>query len=373
MRCHRLTALLALPALAVVPGVQAADPFLSPPGVAQVGMSGAGVAGPGGVASVWHNPATLVDGDTRVAVEWHQGSDRSSSGDLSRQPRGWLLGASFVNRDKWYGTVATGIAFYTPHTKKQWVAEVPQGNTAFGRTNITTQVIGLPYAIEFDDLGLSLGVVGELYSVDASGTDLRVKRRDGEVREVAVDDDQNVGISGALGFRYELVAEAGRTLDLGGVWRAPALAGGEVGVDSSRAALLAPEKPGGWDLGLHGTLALEDERVLGATLQYAVTDWGDSGTMGRLTLGGSYQRPFGETLLFRGGEATFRGGITRFSASEAEGWMDWPEGTSLAVGLGIAFDSAVTFDFSLVRRSEERSAFSDQSGTFVGLGVGVPF
>lgn len=352
---------------------QAADPFLSPPGVAEAGTGGAMTAGPGSLASIWHNPATLVDGDTRFDLEWQTASDRTRGGRLSRGAHSWFVGASFVNRDKWYGTVATGIAAYTPHTKKQWVAEVGQGDSAFGRTNVTTQVIGIPYAVEFDSIGLALGAVGELVAVDASGTEIRVKDAAGEISEADVDDDQNIGFSGALGIRYIFYENGPVRLDVAGVRRARASEGASIDVDSGTAALLAPDKPAGWDAGLRWRYDLGEQRSIAVKLHYGSTDWDAAGKMRRDTAGLTYRRPFGDTTAFRSGVMSLRAGYSRFRPNEAEAWMDWPRGRALSAGVGFDFDQAVSIDVYLERRLEERNAFRDQRKTFGGFNIGIPF
>ena len=364
---------LAFAVLAGSSAAQAADPFLSPPGVAEAGTGGASVAGPGSLASVWHNPATLVDADTRVDFEWQMAANRTRGGRLSRRPNAWFVGASFVNRDKWYGTVATGIAAYTPHTKKQWVAEVGEGDSAFGRTNVTTQVIGIPYAVEFDSIGLALGAVGELIAVDASGTEIRVKDTAGEIDEADVDDEQNIGFSGALGIRYIFYESGPVRLDVAGVRRARATSGASIDVDSGTAALLAPDKPAGWNAGLRWRYDLGDERSIAVKLHYGSTDWDDAGKMRRDAVGLAFRRPFGDTTAFRSGVMTLRAGYSRFRPNEAEAWMDWPRGQALSAGIGLDFEQSLNIDVFLERRLEERNEFRDQNKTFGGFSIGIPF
>jgi hypothetical protein len=364
---------LILTALAGSSGVQAADPFLSAPGVAEAGVGGATVAGAGSLASVWHNPATLVDGDTQFVFEWQTAADRTRDGRLSRGANSWFAGASFVNRDKWYGTVATGIAAYTPHTMKQWVAEVGEGDTAFGRTNVTTQAIGVPYAVEFDRIGLAIGAVGELIAVDASGTEIRVKDAAGEISEAEVDDEQNIGFSGALGLRYRMYHEGSTRVDLAGVRRMRASGGASVDVDSGTAALLAPDKPAGWDVGLRWHRDLADQRSIAVSLHYGSTDWDDAGDMRRDAVGLTYRRPFGDSAVLRSGVMSLRAGFSRYRPDEAEAWMDWPRGRALSAGIGFDFDQTLSVDLVLQRRFEERARFNDQHKTFGGFNISLPF
>jgi|GEM_PF-4664555 len=353
--------------------VQAADPFLSPPGVAGAGTGGAMVAGPGSLASVWHNPATLVDGDTEFVFEWQTAADRTRGGRLSRGANSWFAGASFVNRDKWYGTVATGIAAYTPHTQKYWTAEVGEGNSAFGRTNVTTQAIGIPYAVEFDRIGLALGAVGELIAVDASGTEIRVKDSAGEISEADVDDDQNIGFSGALGIRYIFYEEGPVRVDVAGVRRARASDGASIDVDSGTAARLAPDKPAGWDAGLRWRYDMGEQRSIAIKMHYGSTHWDDAGKMRRDGFGFTFRRPFGDTTALRSGMMSLRAGYSRFRPDEAKPWMDWPRGRALSAGIGFDFDQSLTLDVFLERRKEERNQFRDQHKTFGGVSIGIPF
>lgn len=352
-------------------GAWAADPFLSPPGVRERGIAGASAAGPGSVASVWHNPATLVDAGTRVDFEWQSAPDRDRNGALKTGSNTWLLGASFVNTAKWYGTAATGVAAYTPHTKKLWIAPSGEPDSAFGRANVTTQVVGVPYAVEFDDLGLALGAVGELVAVDPSGSDIRIEDASGNVSTAVFTDEQTIGFSGAIGFRYRLYDNGPSGIDLGGVWRLGATGGASVDVESGTTALLLPDKPGGYDLGLRWRLALSDSRQISTHLQYAITDWGSAGDIARQAVGISLRTPFESMGALRAGHRILSLGYARATPDESASWMDWPDATTVSTAVAFVFSNDTHVDFTLEQRSEERDRFSDDSAVFFGIGFGI--
>lgn len=361
-------------ALVLAPGsAAAADPFLSPPGVAERGLAGAAAAGPGSLASAWHNPATLVDARTRVTGEWQAAPDRARDGNLEASGNAWLVGASYVNRNKWYGTAAIGFASYTPHTKKLWVERSGEADSAFGRSNLTTQVIGVPYAVELEDSGLALGVVGEIVAVDPSGSELRVEDASGSLTEATVPSDRQVGYSGAFGARYRLHDEATTRVDIGGVVRLRATSGASVEVEPAEAALLMPDKPGGLDLGVRWRRELNDDRELAAHVQYGSTDWGSAGDMRRDALAVSFRSPFDAWGAFEAGERVLRLGYGRFRPKPAESWIDWPEGYVLAGGASFFFHTGTRVDLVLERRREERDRFDDQTSWFGGLAVGLAY
>lgn len=354
-----------------ISGARAADPFLSPPGVQERGLAGASVAGPGSVASVWHNPATLVDAGTRLDFEWQSAPDRARDGGLDTDSNSWLLGASFVNTDKWYGSAAIGIAAYTPHTKKFWVEPSGEPDSAFGRSNVTTQVLGVPYAVEFEELGLALGAVGELVAVDPSGSDIRIEGASGDVTTATFTDEQTTGFSGAMGFRYQVYDTGSSTIDLGGVWRVGATGGASVDVESGTAALLLPDKPGGYDLGLRWRLELSESRQFSTHVQYADTDWDSAGDIARQAIGVSLRTPFESLGPLRAGHRIISLGYSRATPDEAEPWMDWPEATAVSAAIAFVFSNDTHFDVMLEQRSEERDRFDDESSVFLGLGFGV--
>ena len=368
-----LIPLILITSTGLVPAAQAADPFLSAPGVAERGMGGAMAAGPGSLASVWHNPATLVDGDTRVDIEWQGVPDRRDDGTLRSGSNAWFIGASWVNRDKWYGTVATGVAAYTPHNMKLWSEQPGEANSAFGRSNITTQVVGVPYAVEFDEFGLALGAVGEIVAVDPSGSDVRIQRDDGDITEADFDDDQHFGVSGALGARWRVHDDGPNRVDLGAVYRAEASAGASLDLDSGIAQRLMPDKPGGWDLGLRWRHRLNDARSLSLQFHYGSTNWRNAGHMRRDGIGFEYRAPFDATTAFRSGERALRVGISRARPHEDRDWMDWPRATALSGGIGFDFTESVHIDLVAELRSEARSEVDDDDSWFTGLNVGFPF
>jgi hypothetical protein len=349
------------------------DPFLSPPGVAERGLAGAAVAGPGSLASVWHNPATLVDADTEATIEWQAAANRARDGDLGRGSNAWLLGAAFVNRDKWYGTAAIGAAAYTPHTKKIWVAQAGGASSAFGRANMTTQVIGVPYALEFSETGLAVGVVGEVVAVDPSGTDLRVQDAAGNVSEADFPGARQVGYSGALGLRQRVHDEGRDRVDVGAAYRFRATAGAGVDVDTRDAARLLPDKPGGYDLGVRWARDIGDGRTLAGHLQLGSTDWGVAGDMRRRAVAISLETPFEAWGVFRPGERVLRAGYARFRPDEAESWQDWPKGAALTGGISFRFDDGTRLDGVLERRVEERDEFAEQRAWFLGLAFSFPW
>ncbi len=367
----RLSGIAAL-GLAMAPAAMAADPFLSAPGVAQRAQAGAGVAGPGSLASVWHNPATLVDAQTEVTFEWQEGPDHADDGALAKD-NAWLAGATYVNRDKWYGTAATGIAAYTPHKHKLAVAQSGEANSAFGRSDVTTQVVGVPYALEFEEQGLALGAVGEIVTVDPKNSDLRVETTAGTVEEAELPSGRRTGFSGAFGLRYRLHRDSDNRVDLAAVLRTRATAGASLEVDSNTAEYLLPDKPGGYDLGARWRRALDDDRELAAQVQLATTDWGRSGTMRRRGIGVSLRSGFGEWGPFRGGERIWRAGYSRFRPDEAQSWMDWPEGSAWTGGLSLAFGNGTRLDFSLERRTEQRDAFDDDQIWFAGAAISFAY
>lgn len=368
-----LTLSLCLVAISSAGAALAADPFLSPPGAAERAAAGATVAGRGSLASVWHNPATLVDTPSRFEFEWQAAPDRGKDGTLDAGSNAWYLGASFVNRDKWYGAAATGIAAYTPHTMKLWVEQSGEPDSAFGRVNLTTQVIGVPYAVEFEDAGLSLGVVGELVGVDPSGTDLRVQDSDGDVADADLNDDQQVGFSGAVGFRYRVYDEGPTRVDIGGVRRARATSGASVDVDSGTAARLLPDKPGGYDMGLRVRHDLGEQRSIAAKLQHASTDWDSAGKVYRDALGFSLRTPFGESAALQPGERVIRVGYGRSRPRETRSWMDWPEGRVVTAGVAFLFSRGAHLDLTLERRAEERKEFDDERTWFGGFTFGLAY
>ncbi len=360
-------------AAGLVPAAQAADPFLSPPGVAERGMGGAMTAGSGSLAAIWHNPATLVDGDTRVELEWQSAPDRREDGTLRAGSNAWFFGASWVNRDKWYGTVATGVAAYTPHNMKFWSEQTGEPRSAFGRTNITTQVVGVPYAVEFDELGLALGAVGEIVAVDPSGSDIRIQRADGDVSEADFDDEQHFGVSGAMGARLRVHDDGPTRVDLGAVYRPGATAGARLDLDSGAAERLMPDKPGGWDIGVRWRHRFEGERALSAQAHYGSTHWGSAGHLRRDALAVSYTVPFDATAALRSGERTLRLAYSRARPHEDRGWMDWPRATAIAAGIGFDFVEGVHIDLVAELRDEERSDHDDDDSWFTGVNFGFPF
>lgn len=352
----------------------ASGPFNTPPGVAERAAADAVVAGQGSLSSAWHNPATLVDAQTRVEFEWQQGADRDADGTIGTDRNAWLAGASFVNRDKHYGAAAIGIAGYTPRTMKLWVRRSGEADSAFGRVNVTTQEFNVPYAVEFDELGLSLGVTGGLVAVDPSGSDLRVESASGGVAEAEFSDDLEIGFNGALGFRQKLDWGDGPwQAALGGVYRLPALGGAELDISDKGADLLLPDPPSGYDLGGRVTREFGDGRAASFALQFGGTDWGDSGDVSRSAFGFSYRHPFDEFAGFTGGTLVWRAGFNRTDADPAESWMDWPDTESLTGGIAVEFDSGSHLDLAFESRDEERDEFDDDSALFAGIAIGIGF
>lgn len=352
----------------------ASGPFNTPPGAAERAAAGAVVAGQGSLASAWHNPATLVDAESRLEFEWQQGADRDEDGTIGTDRNALFAGASFVNRDKHYGTAAIGVAGYTPRTMKLWVRRSGESDSAFGRVNVTTQQFNVPYAVEFDDMGLSLGVTGGLVAVDPSGSDLRVENPSGGIAEAEFSDDLEIGFNGALGFRQKLdMGDGPWQLALGGVYRLPPLGGAELDISAQAADLLLPDPPSGYDFGVRAARELSDGRSASASLQFGATDWGDSGDVRRIALGLSYSQPFDPFAGFTGGTLVWRAGFNQMDADPAKSWMDWPDSQSLTGGIALEFDSGSHFDFTLENRSEERDEFDDESALFAGFTLGIGF
>lgn len=352
---------------------RAAGPFVTPPGNLERATGGVAVAGRGSIASVWHNPAALTDASTGAAAGWANAPERDRGGDLEASGSTLFAGAAFINERKRYGKAGVGVAAYTPHTMTFSVARSGEADSAFGRVDWTSQAIGVPYAVELAEHDLSVGITGELIAVDPGGTDLRVEGPAGQIRSAEIDDGQAIGFSGALGARYGLWTTSVWEVSLAGRLHLPATSGAEVDADASEAELLLPAKPHGVAIGGRARRSMGSDSELAGQLQLGEREWGDSFTVTHWGVGIEWVTPFEGVASLESGSRRVHFGISGWSADEAKGWLDIPDGRILSAGIGFAFDNGVGVDLSLERRREDRDAFDSSSTWLVGVSASISY
>lgn len=366
-----LCSLMVLTATAGPSSAVAADPFLSPPGVRERALGGATGALSGTPSSIWHNPALLAEAQEALVGELHFTPERDREHRLKARAGGVMLGALLVNPDKWIGTVATGLYFYTPQSIRYWVDNTGIANTAYGEVSVNVQTLAVPYAIAFANSGLSVGGTLEVLGVNADNSQIRYRDHYNDVLRYDIDEADQIGFSASLGVRYTALRFDSGSLRLGGVWRLPATDGANVDADYRPVRRLLPGKPSGQDVSIGVLLTPWDGHAMELGASFGTADWGRAGETQRYGLGLEYRHSFAEGLL-QAGEVAWRVGTARYRSSASEDWMDWPDGNTLSLGAGVAFVGGWSLELALERRSETRDAGREQQN-FLSLGLGYRY